>query len=450
MKKIIILTIIFLIINNSILSINVDSIDNKLKDEYNNLDVKYCDNENYKFGIDVGDKFSHFYHIIVLTCFNLQTLKNKENLLLKANALKEKYQEYAPDLIDEYKGLSESTGIAINKLIATNIFIKSIIKSGCTTTISTGNATLNNDTFLTQNIDITLKNDNAFLNKLKIPSIAKILLIKITRMMLKFYFLKGSSSGNKYMILGLPGIYEHIIMNDKGLGFGCTGLLLTENKSREIDHNIEGIPTKILIKNTLQKCQNVSEVEELWKNTIRSSDKNRISPNDYDFFTTAWCDRDGRILIIEQSHSYLCMVSGNSTDITKSKPNILWHTNYHQWLDPNLTGSQYPGEENQEPLWGIVGYRSDRAQELLEFYWGNITLNECINITRDHGGGIDIEDKDSSDICHHPDDKSMCVTTFAYIVQPKNLNIYWTKGSPCKKDFIKHDFSELFLNTNLD
>jgi hypothetical protein len=158
----------------------------------------------------------------------------------------------------------------------------------------------------------------------------------------------------------------------------------------------------------------------------------------YDGSSSCFCDLEGGILIIEQTHHYIITVFGNSTEITGAPAGILWHANHHQWLDPNLTGSVYPNENPSSDL------RAERTHELLNDAYGNITLETCKTITRDHGGGFDIDGKDSGDICRHPDSSSSKITAFSWIIMPKNLTVFWTHTSPCKGIFFEHDFSKIF------
>ena len=107
-------------------------------------------------------------------------------------------------------------------------------------------------------------------------------------------------------------------------------------------------------------------------------------------------------------------------------------------MDPNLTGSVYPSEYPPSAL------RAERTYELLNNSYGNITLDVCKKISRDHGGGFDPNGKDPGDICRHPYKDNPKVTAFAWIIQPKDLTVYWTHGSPCRSIFWKHDFSRIF------
>jgi hypothetical protein len=103
-----------------------------------------------------------------------------------------------------------------------------------------------------------------------------------------------------------------------------------------------------------------------------------------------------------------------------------------------LTGSVYPNEYLSSAL------RAERARELLEKNYGNITLDVCIRICKDHGGGFNPNGKDSGDICRHPDKRDSGRTIYSLVIQPNNFTVYITHGSPCKNLFWKYDFSKKF------
>ena len=303
--------------------------------------------------------------------------------------------------------------------------LHSIFSDQCTITLATEKATKNNETFLTFNVDTSIGIGNTFTTILHRLFTFKCWIVRINTL------------NYKYAFLGIPIIYEYPILNEKGLGWGSPGTLLTKNESRTIDEG-PGIPTLLLEKLAMMTCKNVSEVAKLYKNIERASQIGNGWFHQYDFSSSCFCDKDGGILIIEQTHKHIITVFGNSTDLTGAREGILWHANHHQWLNPNLTGSVYPSEYPSSAL------RAERAYELLNSSYGNITLEICKKITRDHGGGFDPEGKDSGDICRHPYKGNPRVTAFAYIIQPKELTVYLTHRSPCKSIFWKHDFSRIF------
>ena len=118
-----------------------------------------------------------------------------------------------------------------------------------------------------------------------------------------------------------------------------------------------------------------------------------------------------------------------------SRVSCFLNSNHHQWLDPSLTGSKYGYEYITSEM------RANRSLELLELSYGNITIETCKNITRDHGGGFDENKRDSGDICRHPDKNALWITSFSWIIQSKTMTIYLTSNAPCKTEFNEYNFT---------
>lgn len=371
----------------------------------------------YDYGREVGKQFFLEYKMIdILTRFFKRDKNDKEYI----NNL----SRFSPFFLEELKGLSASTDINLERLISLHVSICSIFRGECTTTLSTGKSTKNNETFLTQNLDS--------------GSVGTTIFWRIVSY--KSWIVKVATMKYKYAFWGIPIVYEIPFLNEKGLGFGGNAIALTENESRYIDEGM-GKSTYTLERLSMMTCKNVSEVATLWKNTNRSSGTSRDWPHFWDNSVSIWCDREGNVLMIEQMHNHIMTVFGNSTEITGGSEDILWHANHHQWLEANQTGSVFPGE-NQKANCSYL--RMVRAHELLETNYGNITLEICKNITRDHGGGTNEDGGDSCDICRHPDKNLSAITMFSWIIMPKELVVCWTHGSPCTSRFIKHDFSKRF------
>jgi hypothetical protein len=400
--------------------------DNKVFKNILNKQQSHIDSSpisSFDYGKKMGIKYYNTYHIIN-TFFSKLNRKVDKKILEQVNAQMNIMNKYCNYFLEELKGLSFSTKIPIKRLLILQYFISYLFSSGkCTITASTYPATKNNQSFLTQNWDISSFSP----------------LLPLTRFYTYFPQINNDENGYRYVFLGIPVIGEIPLMNEKALGFAGAGLSLTKNTSRYIDTG-DGIPIYYLELLTMKNCSNITEVVNLWNSVPRSSDPKQIFPNHYDYDITLWGDKEGKILIIEQTHHYFIAVYGNSTEITNAPPGILWHANHHFWLDPNQTGSSFPDETTS-------GTRTKRARELLETYYGNITLNECMNITRDHGGGTNPKKEDSSDICCRPDIHSSFTTAFSWIVVPKYYTVYWTHARPCKPvrgDFRVHNYTMEF------
>lgn len=368
-------------------------------------------------GMQNGKEHYFLYHFleIILAIYN----KDDHSFLIEKQL--DLIESNYPIFFEELKGLSQTTGISIERLIRMSLVISSILGDQCTVTISTTPATRDNKTFLTQNFDSPTTS--------LIKHIIRIFFTRTYHINKNYY---------NYIFLGIPVLYEIPLINEKGLGFGGNGITLTEDPGRIIDEG-EGIPIYFLERLTMMSCSTVYEVKQFWMKTNRSSNPDKCWPNHWDYASTAWVDREGGALLIEQTTNYFIAVFANSTDMTNTSEGILWQTNHHQWLDPLLTGSLYPEESVSSKK------RGERAKELLENSYGEITLGTCMDITRDHGRG-----KNSNDICRHPDKNDSRVTVFSWIIDPIEYTVYWTRGQPCSSDFFgrytKENFSDIFGN----
>ena len=407
-------------------SVNVKNINISTDDKPETSLTNFEASSLYDYGLKTGKQFYVQYKLLnILAGLSKNNNIDEKDIEDQINIMEKNY----PFFLEELKGLSAGCNIKLERLVSLQMFFSNVFgesfSNQCTVTLSTGNATKNNQTFLTQNID-TKKWDITRLTE---------------RILRPLITLRPRLSINtiryRYVYFGLPILWEFPLMNEKGLGFGGLGLILTKNESRYIDEG-PGISTYMLERLTMMTCKNVTEVSNLWKNMERASGTYRTFPHHWDNSISAWCDREGGILLIEQMHDQILTVYGNSTDITNAPEGILWHANHHQWLDPNMTGSALQDENLPSYL------RAERAREILEEEYGNITIDVCKEIIRDYKGGWDKNKRDSADIGRIADEKYPSMTMFSWIIQPKNMKIYWTRGPPHIYRFVERDYSKIF------
>jgi hypothetical protein len=375
----------------------------------------------YEYGLKAGRLLRSQYRLIdLLARFSKKSDITTKDIKDQINHM----ENYYPFILEEFKGLSASLNIKLERLLFLQEFLRHNFGLSCTTTLSTGPATKYNETFLTQNADSGVRD------------LGDVLFTIIDRILsYKCWVIKINTLRYKYMCFGIPVLHETPLMNEKGLGFGGNLIRLTKNESRYVDEG-PGMSWENLAKLSIMTCKNVSEVATLWKNMERCSEANK-----WNVISAVWCDGEGGILCIEYTHNHIITVFGNSTEITGAPEDILWHASHHQWLDPNLTGSVFPEEYPSSAL------REERSRELLEDNYGNITLDVCKSICRDHGGGFDSNVKDSGDICRHPDKNDRILTRLSWIIQPKDLTIYFAHRSPCRSIFWRYDLSKKLETT---
>jgi len=371
----------------------------------------------YDYGFTIGKKLNPIYKMI----YQMISYNSKSYLKPITKKQLNNLEYYCPSLFEELKGLSDSTKIKLKKLFSIQQGIHGLFGGECTTTASTKEATKQNDTFVTENWDSHILHPYYFIAKNIFPK-------KIHFCNLENFY--------KYVFIGVPVLHEIPIFNEYGVGFAGNGTILTSDNKRLFEEG-KGKPSFILVRETMMKCKDVLEVANFWKKSLRSSYKHKIFPHHWDYMTSVWCDSNSGILMIEQTHKQILLVFGNSTNITNAPKNILWHSNHHQWLNPNKTGSVYPAEYLPSNL------REKRSRSILEKNYGNITIDLCKNLTRDHINGFTDKRKNSGNICRHFDTNSLKATVFAYILEPKKLTAHITPGQPCKNKYIKYNFSNI-------
>ena len=406
---------------------NIQGKYDKLNISLGKKDIGYISSDNlYDYGYKVGRMLKKQINIKNVFENFFQKIQIEQE---KITEITDNYEKTYPLFFNEMQGFSKGIDLDLNSCIFLHNFMSQyLVQIGkeCTSTLSTGKATKNNETFLTQNVDQELKGIG--------KNIYFFFLRSIT---FKLWIVDVKSVKYMYCYFGIPIIFEFPLLNEKGLGWGANGLLFTEEPGRGVDEG-PGVATFILERTAMMNCKNVSEVADLWKNSDRASGKSRTWPHFWDNSNTHWCDAEGGILTIEQTHNHIITVFGNSTDITGGPEDILWHANHHQWLDPIISGSVTPSECQHSYL------RSERAKELLINNYGNITLDFCKSITRDYKGGNDKYSRDDSDICRYPSDGKPIQTVFSWIIQPKLKTVYITFGPPDRFSFIKFNLEKIF------
>ena len=373
---------------------------------------------SYEYGFNAGKLFKKQYRLFnFLARFMGESTTVEENIQNRINHL----EQYCPYILEELRGLSDSLNIELERLIYLKDYFRYCMGGSCTNTLSTGSATKGDMTYLTDSFDM------------RITPWSIILISAYRSFLSKNLFVKNCEPyPYRYICFGLPVLLEWPIMNEKGLGLGYAAIAGDGNR---IDTG-PGLSPEEIWSLAMMSCKNVTEVAELYESVEREcKDYGRGIMGD----TPAWCDREGGILAIEYSHNHILNVFGDSTEITGTYEDILWHTNFHQWLDPDLTGSIYPED------YPSTKKRAERSKELLEENFGDITLDTCKQILRDHDGGFNPNRGDSGDICRHPDFRGLAITTISWILNPQEMKIYITHGSPCNSEFECYNALEIFV-----
>jgi len=328
---------------------------------------------------------------------------------------------YTPGFITELQGLSESTNINIKEILLSYNILKLSKNTSCTTSVVTKDATKKHNTYLIQNWDI--------------PFYGKIHLLYLLFLYQRFKVCKIKNN-NSYVFYGFPVLFELPIINEKGVCFGGNATLVTSDKKRYVDKG-PGIPIYLLVRKTMRESDRISDVKNIWMNNLRSSNKSKYFPYFWDLASSSWADRYKNILIIEQSHNHIITVDNNNSEQFNGFKDVIWHTNHHKWLDPDVSGSEYPSIHTTSRI------RNNRSYEYFKKHYGRIDLDTCKSFTRDHKYRFFNTYKNSNNICRHVDPCNRHGTLFSYIVEPEKYLINFCPGIPCKTKYKKIDCKKL-------
>ncbi len=389
----------------------------KLEKEHSTDIVCVEGNSHYNFGFNIGRKYGFMYKSInfFTKLFRKENTNDDAELTNHVIFLKNS----CPQIYQEIKGLSDAIGISVERIASLKKSLQPFLRHGCTVTASTGNATKNNETFLTQNMDLYRHEFKSFYFRLLFSK------LWIPHLWVKKY----KNFEYSYVILGIPIIAEKPLMNEKGLSLLGTDIAKKTRNETPADKG-SGIPLWFWWPMIFMSCDDVYDVVDFYKGNLKPSTKL--------FNSDLWADSHGNIMGVEITNTYSAFTFSNSTEITGGPDSILWHTNHHIWLDPNLTGSLFPNEALSSK------HRCERAKEILVENHGNITLDTCKMLCRDHGGGFKQNEPDSWDICCHSDIRYPGFTIKSLIIEPKKLTIHFTNFKPCLSRYKEFSFSEKF------
>ncbi len=395
----------------------------------NETELLYINAENhYQYGIEVGKRYQTLLSALKIISNPMTSEEEQEN------------QDYLDNLDEDFEeeinGLAYSADVTPVEVIhLLNTFCQYIQAMNCTTSLSTGMATLyGTDTFLTQNLDYKTKN--------LLPEQLEYLSNN------RFYawwwinhphVSKNANECYRYLFFGLPLFYEYRVVNEKMLCWGGNGL--NENPDGEPFDAGLGRTTNALERHSILYFDNVDSVREYWNDSERQAKRQGGPVRDYihlwDNAITEWSDKNGDILMIEQMHTYFAFREGR---LHGSWINYLWHTNHHLWNDTfGPTGSIVPTQNDS--TW-------QRANESYHYFhdnYGLITYQVIRDFTRHHQ---DDSNPYNGDICRHSDFDNESVTIGAWIIEPTKSLLHHTDGvnTPCQSEYYSIDLNEKFTD----
>jgi isopenicillin-N N-acyltransferase-like protein len=296
--------------------------------------------------------------------------------------------EYAPDLVEELRGLAEGSGFAFEEIFALNTEVVMLETPGppdaplrlggcCSTYAVSSEATADGDTYVGGNIDWY---------EVWLPSSV---------------IIKGKpAEGLPFVVCTWAGCIGRPGMNPY-LGFSANGLFPNDAA--------EGVPYTIMCRKVLQQ----SSVEDALAVVSRAR---RITGLNYTL-----ADAEGNVAAMETTARRTAVVSGVDGKVV--------HTN-HYTADELLCYETL----SEGDYWHLQSHRRlDRLGELLmEKEPGSIVLEDLKSVHRDHWSRPD-------SICQHGDDKYPGLMTLAsVIIQPSGSRMLVACGQPCEHEFMEY------------
>jgi len=294
-------------------------------------------------------------------------------------------EKYAPEIIEEMKGMAAGAGVALQDILFLNITYEistPAVMGGCTSFAAAGEATANGDVIAGQNFDYIQ------------PWEEFIILLKM----------KPADSPNFMAVTaaGCLGLF----------GFNSAGFSLNLNLLKNKDSMTPGagVPTHVILRKVFS-CTNISEAI-----TAIASAEGRAAKN----YLVA--SGQGDIVDIETTTSDL--------DIQYPERGILTHANYFKTERFKST--------DLAPLFLPDSYiRSHRLFQLMEQNHGKLTVDVMKQVLQDHNNH-------PSSICRHPNPRAplpigkLMRTLVSIISCPKEQKAYIAAGNPCENEYVEY------------
>lgn len=385
---------------------------------------------DFEYGFNLGKRLKSKFLLLKPIIYNLNP---SPPLLLNLKNQITYLKEYYPQREQRLKGASSALGIPLLNLQLISFYLNNLLFSRCTSSLSVPPATLEEEVYLTWNMDI----------------------FGLTRIIryLPMFHLVEIPSNFKYVAFGVPLLGGIGLMNEKGLSYVATGVGLKDGGGEGLlDWEINNL--------IMERCAEVEEVVQTYNETPRYSQKG-LTAAIFINLNCIWGDRKGKGVAIEHSAKYI--------KFKYPEQGILAIANHHQFLDRHLSGSVDPKEMPE-----IAGSycRVGRMWNLLRENKGKIDLEILKKIVADHK--LEIEHLKDYHYEEPVDDATICVhywnllnylkkgkikkaisaflmgeTIISLIMNPRKFILWVCKGNPCKRPFLQLDLKEPFLNNSL-
>ncbi len=353
----------------------------------NNKRIRVIEAEGspYEIGFQYGKACPEISQILDIT---YQLFGGKE----QAKATAQKYlpmylppaQQYAPEIIDEMKGIAAGANLDFQDIFFFNITyeISVTAEMGCTSFAAGGGATVDGQVIAGQNFD--------FLSQWQ----DLIVLLKIK-----------PSGGPNILAVTPAGGLGLIGLNSAGISLNLNLL-----RNRESLTPKGGVPAHIILRKVLAS-ENLGEAIGTIASAKGRAAKNYLLASD-----------QGDIIDVE--------VTSDDLDIHYPVKGMLTHANYFKT-------ERFKSTDLAPALWPDSYVRSQRLLQLMEDHHGQLSIDRMKVLLQDHNNF-------PNSICRHPDPRNplpagrMIKTLASLIASPREHKILLGLGNPCENEFVEY------------
>lgn len=332
----------------------------------------------FQHGSSLKEEIHELYDRLISFHVDSSNTSSERSIVGVSSRYIDSTQKYAPDLVEEIEGISDGAELQFEKVFFMNCYDEMSYYNktkdqvnGCTLFLAAGRATSDHRTYLGQGWDM--------------KEFFKPIIIKVNP--------ACKDSGVKLIMLTHPGIVG-------GAGINDYGLSLVWSTVKAVDEET-GLPVPLMIRKVLEG-KNLNDAVHTLLNTPRASGFGFIVGNEYGGFNIEATGIKEHIHYITATRAY---------------------ANHYE----NELLRQYA--INLQVRKSNTYIRSGRMRQLLENYFGNISLDVCKKILCDHANY-------PFSICRHlKPGESDSMSQSALIFIPDEKVMYASDGPACEAGF---------------
>jgi isopenicillin-N N-acyltransferase-like protein len=293
-------------------------------------------------------------------------------------------EEYAPEIIEEMKGMAAGAELDFQDIFFLNINYEISVPTvmGCTSFAISGEATNDGEVIAGQNFDfVNMWEENLVLLKMK------------------------PAHGPNILAIGPLGALGLIGLNSAGISLN---LNLLRNKDSLMPNG--GVPSHIILRKLLMS-ENLGEAIGTIASAAGRSAKNYLLTSD-----------QGDIVDVE--------VTVDDLDIQYAEEGIITHANYFK-------ADRFKSTDLAALFWPDAYIRCQRLFQLMKNHHGRLSVDVMQQLLQDHNNY-------PSSICRHPNPKSplpmgrLAETLVSIISCPRKRKAYIALGNPCENEYLEY------------